>query len=87
MHVRDNGRGIAEEDLDKIFHVFRRVGDQDIPGEGMGLAYVKAVVQRLGGNIRCQSVLGEGCTFSFDIPEFCCQTAQSARERHDIGGS
>ena len=86
VHVRDNGKGIAPQDLDKIFHIFRRVGAQDIPGEGMGLAYVKAVVQRLGGNIRCHSVVGEGSTFSFDLPDFCCQTEKRAREHHDFGG-
>ncbi len=86
VHVRDNGQGIAPQDLDKIFHVFRRVGAQDSPGEGMGLAYVKAVVQRLGGNIRCHSVVGEGSTFSFDLPDFCCQTERIAREHHDFGG-
>ncbi len=53
--VRDNGRGIATEDIPKIFEPFRRVGRQDVPGEGMGLAYVRMLVQRHGGEIRCHS--------------------------------
>lgn len=66
--VRDNGRGIAAEDIPRAFEVFRRVGTQDVPGEGMGLAYVKTLVKRLGGRIWCDSAPGEGTTFSFTIP-------------------
>ena len=69
LHIRDNGRGIAEADQARIFDVFRRVGHRDVPGEGMGLAYVKAVMRRLGGQVRCESVLGRGSTFSIDIPD------------------
>ena len=46
FRMRDNGRGIAGDDLDKIFGLFRRAGQQDVPGEGIGLAYVKALVKR-----------------------------------------
>lgn len=68
FHVRDNGRGIAEEDMEKVFEIFRRAGRQDVPGEGMGLAYVKTLVRRQGGKIWCVSKLGEGTTFSFTVP-------------------
>src|SRR5438093_1593260 len=67
MHVRDNGRGIAAEDIAKVFEPFRRVGRQDVPGEGMGLAYVQMLVRRHGGEIRCHSTLGVGTTFTFTI--------------------
>ena len=67
MHVRDNGRGIAAEDIPKVFEPFRRVGRQDVPGEGMGLAYVQMLVRRHGGEIRCHSTLGVGTTFTFTI--------------------
>jgi PAS domain S-box-containing protein len=69
IHVRDNGRGIAQEDIPKAFEIFRRVGVQDVPGEGMGLAYVKALVKRQGGRIWCESEAGTGTTFSFTIPK------------------
>jgi PAS domain S-box-containing protein len=69
FHVRDNGRGIAEEDMDKVFAPFRRAGPQDVPGEGMGLAYVRALLHRLGGRIECQSQPGVGTTFSFTLPK------------------
>jgi signal transduction histidine kinase len=67
-HVHDNGRGIAQEDLPMVFDIFRRVGSQDTPGEGMGLAYVKTLVRRHGGRIWCESELGKGSTFSFTVP-------------------
>ena len=47
--VQDNGRGIDTGDQAKIFNMFRRVGKQDMPGEGMGLAYVRALLTQLGG--------------------------------------
>jgi PAS domain S-box-containing protein len=66
--IRDNGRGIAKEDTQRVFELFRRVGRQDVPGEGMGLTYVKTLVRRLGGRIWCESEPGVGSTFSFTIP-------------------
>jgi signal transduction histidine kinase len=67
FHVRDNGRGIAEEDIPKVFEPFRRVGRQDVPGEGMGLAYVRMLVRRHGGEIWCHSTPGVGTMFTFTI--------------------
>ncbi len=67
FHIRDNGRGIAEEDMDKVFAPFRRAGKQDVPGEGMGLAYAQTLVRRHGGRISCESELGVGTTFTFTL--------------------
>ncbi len=66
--VRDNGRGIAKEDAQKVFELFRRVGKQDVPGHGMGLTYVKTLVKRLGGRIWCESEPGVGTAFKFTLP-------------------
>ncbi len=66
--IRDNGRGISKEDTQRVFELFRRVGRQDVPGEGMGLTYVKTLVRRLGGRIWCESEPGVGSAFSFTIP-------------------
>jgi signal transduction histidine kinase len=68
FHVRDNGRGMAQEDIPKAFELFRRVGKQDMPGEGMGLAYVRALVRSMGGRIWCESEQGSGTTLSFSVP-------------------
>jgi signal transduction histidine kinase len=69
FQIRDNGRGIAAEDMDKVFAPFRRAGRQDVPGEGMGLPYVQALVRRHGGRIWCESELGVGTTFTFTISD------------------
>jgi PAS domain S-box-containing protein len=68
VRVKDNGRGIAPDDIPKIYEIFRRLGSQDIPGEGMGLAYVKALVRRHGGRIWCESEPGTGSIFSVSFP-------------------
>ena len=68
FYIRDNGKGIAEADIQHVFELFKRVGDQKTQGEGMGLTYVQTLVRRLGGRIECQSKLGEGTTFSFSLP-------------------
>lgn len=66
--VKDNGRGIAERDMDKVFAPFRRAGRQDAPGEGMGLSYAQTLVDRHGGRIWCTSEQGVGTMFCFAIP-------------------
>jgi PAS domain S-box-containing protein len=68
FQVKDNGRGMAREDIPKAFEIFKRVGKQDVPGEGMGLAYVRTLVRSLGGRIWCESEPGRGTTFSFTVP-------------------
>jgi signal transduction histidine kinase len=67
LHVRDNGRGIAAGDLERVFELFRRVGPPDVPGEGIGLAYARALVRRHGGRIWCTSTLSTGSTFHFTL--------------------
>ncbi|HEY1943925.1 MAG TPA: CHASE3 domain-containing protein [Roseiarcus sp.] len=66
--VKDNGRGIAEDDCERIFDLFRRSGPQNVPGEGIGLAHVRTMVRNLGGEIGVQSQLGGGSTFTVMLP-------------------
>jgi signal transduction histidine kinase len=66
--VQDNGRGIAEKDHERIFELFRRAGPQDQPGEGIGLAHVRALIYRLNGAIDCVSALDQGATFHVTLP-------------------
>lgn len=66
--VSDNGRGIDPNDHDRIFDLFRRAGTQDKPGQGIGLAHVRALVRRLGGSITVSSELDKGSTFTIALP-------------------
>ncbi|MET0278389.1 MAG: CHASE3 domain-containing protein [Pseudorhodoplanes sp.] len=76
--VEDNGRGIAAEDHDRIFDLFRRAGQQDQRGEGIGLAHVRALVRRLGGYMTLRSELGEGSTFIITLPRHMQETEGKA---------
>lgn len=71
VSVKDNGRGIAASDLPFIFDRFYR-GDaartQNIPGSGLGLCITKDIVERHGGRIECDSVLGIGTEMCFSLP-------------------
>ena len=61
---------IPAQDLERVFELFRRPGAQDQAGEGIGLAYVRTILRRLGGNITVTSVLEEGTTFRIVLPRF-----------------
>ncbi|WP_292051043.1 MULTISPECIES: sensor histidine kinase [unclassified Brevundimonas] len=73
FEIADNGRGIAEKDHERVFELFRRSGRQDQPGEGLGLAFVRNSVRRLGGSIDVESRLGEGTTFRIRLPKSFAQ--------------
>ena len=66
--VRDNGLGIPAAHLPKLFQAFQRLHPNQARGEGMGLAIVRRILERLGGAIRAESVPGEGTTFFVTLP-------------------
>ncbi|WP_315832478.1 sensor histidine kinase [Bradyrhizobium prioriisuperbiae] len=68
FEVSDNGRGIDPKDHQRIFELFRRAGTQDRPGQGIGLAHVRALVRRLGGSMSVDSELNNGSTFIVTLP-------------------
>ena len=68
IDFEDNGRGVAEQDVERIFELFRRSGLQDQPGDGIGLAHVRAILRRLGGDITVKSTLDVGTTFRIELP-------------------
>jgi signal transduction histidine kinase len=76
--VEDNGRGIDPKDHERVFDLFRRAGQQDQPGEGIGLAHVRALVRRLGGTITLTSQLGRGSTFTIILPKVLESGSQEA---------
>jgi signal transduction histidine kinase len=68
FEITDNGRGIDPRDHQRIFDLFRRAGTQDKPGQGIGLAHVRALVRRLGGTMSVSSELNTGSTFTITLP-------------------
>jgi signal transduction histidine kinase len=68
FEILDNGRGIDPKDHQRIFDLFRRAGAQDKPGQGIGLAHVRALVRRLGGTMSVSSELNNGSTFTITLP-------------------
>jgi len=67
-YVKDNGLGIPEEATQKIFLAFKRAHPDVAPGEGMGLAIVRRMVERHGGSIWVESTPGVGSTFYVKLP-------------------
>lgn len=68
FHVRDNGPGIAQEHLDKIFQIFFTLEPERISGTGIGLSIVKKIVEKHDGRIWVESEQGKGATFYFALP-------------------
>jgi signal transduction histidine kinase len=70
LTVKDNGRGIPEDSLDKVFERFYKVPNETPAnsGFGLGLSICKSIVQTLGGNIRVNSNLNLGTIFTVLLP-------------------
>ena len=71
ISVADSGVGISRADQDRLFEKFYRVHgqqDADSVGSGLGLSFVKSIVERHGGRVWLESQLGQGSTFYFALP-------------------
>lgn len=69
LTIRDNGIGFDMQFHNRIFEIFQRLQRaEEYPGTGVGLAIVHKAMQRMGGNIRAESVPGQGATFYLELP-------------------
>ncbi len=75
IRVEDSGIGIEKEHLNKVFEMFYRATDKK-PGSGLGLYIVKESVRKLNGDVKLESVYGNGTTVTIRIPNMQAQEAE-----------
>lgn len=69
ISVRDTGRGMSAEQMQRLFEPFTRFGDtEQVQGTGIGLSICKKLLERMGGKIQVESMVGEGSVFSIVLP-------------------
>lgn len=66
--IADNGAGISETDQSKLFTPFTRLIKSKTEGHGLGLSVVLRIVEKLGGEVGVNSLVGQGSVFSFTLP-------------------
>jgi len=85
FYVRDTGIGIDEEDMGKVFVVFRRgknTASTSVAGKGVGLSSVKSIIETYNGTIWVESQIGKGSTFRFTINgRFVSQKSRATASR------
>ncbi|MDM8565265.1 hybrid sensor histidine kinase/response regulator [Candidatus Halobeggiatoa sp. HSG11] len=66
--VKDNGSGLSQTSIDKLFTQFTRL-HTPVEGHGLGLSIVRHIIEKLGGEVGVESQLGAGCVFYFTLPK------------------
>ena len=90
LRVVDRGPGIPEQDRDRMFVPFQRLGDTDnTTGVGLGLALSLGLTEAMGGTLTAEDTPGGGLTMTVSVPvaaEPDCQREPGQRERESTGG-
>ena len=68
ISVRDTGRGIPHDYLDRVFEPFVQIPDAPAGGAGLGLSISRRIIQAHGGQLAVRSHVGQGTTFTFTLP-------------------
>ena len=87
VHVSDTGIGISEQDIARLAQPFEQIDSQHSrqhEGTGLGLALSKSLVELHGGNFKISSVVGEGTTVTFTLPN-SVQVKQAAPQSNEVG--
>jgi len=79
IHIEDQGKGLSQEQVTKLFQPMERLGAEfsDVEGTGIGLFISKILMTMMGGKIGVNSTLGQGSTFWLEIPISLTSTADS----------
>ena len=78
FEIEDTGKGIAPAEMDRLFQPFVQTesGIKSKEGTGLGLTISRQYVELMGGNIHCNSILGQGSIFSFALPVTLAKAAE-----------
>ena len=80
--ISDNGEGIPDEHLARIFNVFE--SSKGNRGTGLGLSVSQKILQEHGGEIRVSSQPGQGSTFTLDLPAIQPESPRLAEPQHTL---
>lgn len=84
--IADNGAGFDMAHVERLYQPFYRLHRQDeFPGIGIGLATVRRIIRRHGGEIRAEGAPGKGATFCFSLPLAMTAMEDSHEKKHPAG--